>query len=151
MTSRGDLGCLLMEILVASSWRSWLPSHCLLVENYCILVDNFTFLRISYVMIGLLAFLLSLRGLVTTFLLSFLRRFCRLLDWSPWTNISWWCQRNGRTSFPTIQTDFVDLRKLVVTFHLLRLRAFTCCNLYRSTSLLSFSNVTVGLLLYLIL
>ena len=60
---------------------------------------------------------------------------------------------------PTLQSDFVadvtivlrGSRKLVVTFCLLRLRALPCYDLHRSTSLLSFADVTVGLLFYLIL
>ena len=57
----------------------------------------------------------------------------------------------GRTALPTLRSDFIDLRKLVVMFCLLRLSALPFYDLHRSTSLLSFADVTVGILLYLIL
>ena len=56
-----------------------------------------------------------------------------------------------RTALPTLRSDFIDLRKLVVIFRLLRLRALPFYDLHRLTSLLSFAGVMVGLLLYLIL
>ena len=62
-------------------------------------------------------------GLVTKFLLSSVRQFCRLIDFSPWKNLSWWFRRYDRTFLPTLQSDFIDLLKLVVKFHLLRLLA----------------------------
>ena len=58
-----------------------------------------------------------------------------------------------------MRSDFVadltnglrDLLKIVVTLCLLRLRALPFYDLHRSTSLLSFADVMVGLLLYPIL
>ena len=60
---------------------------------------------------------------------------------------------------PTLQSDFVandtiglrGSKKLVVAFLFLRLFALSCYELHRSTSLMSFTDVTVGLLLYIIL
>ena len=51
----------------------------------------------------------------------------------------------------TLWSEFIDLRKLVVMFRLLRLSALPFYDLHRSTSLLSFAKVTVGIILYLIL
>ena len=148
---RGDIGCLLVEILVESSWRSCLPPHCIIVENYCLLVDNFTFRPVFWRCNWASCVFIFLSGLVITFSSSSAQHFCCFLDFSPLTNLYWWFQRYGRTSLPTLRSDFVDLRKLVVTFRLLRFCALPCCYLHRLTSLLSFSNVTVGLLLYIIL
>ena len=58
-----------------------------------------------------------------------------------------------------LRTEFIanvtivlrDSPKLVVMFCLHRLRDLHCYDLNRSTSLLSFADVTVGLLFYLIL
>ena len=50
-----------------------------------------------------------------------------------------------------VMTGLCDSLKIVVTFFLLRLHTLHCYDLHRSTSLLSFSDVTVRLLLYLIL
>ena len=124
--------------------------RCLLVENYCILVENFTFRPVSYVTIGNLAFFFS-GGLVRTFLSSSPRRFHRHLDFSPWPNLSW--------VVPTLRTEFVadvtiglrDSRKLVVMFCLHRFCDLPFYDLHRSTSLLTFADVKVGLLFYIIL
>ena len=61
--------------LSASSWRSWLPPHCLLVENYCLLVDNFTFRPVSDVTIRLLAFFFSPEDLLGRFFVVFRATF----------------------------------------------------------------------------
>ena len=86
-----------------------------------------------------------------TFLSSSARRFHCLLDFLPWTNISWWFRNYGRTLLPTLQLDLFGLRKLVVTFRLLRLCALPCCKLHRSTSLLLFVLPTLRLDFYCIL
>ena len=83
------------------------------------------------------------------FLSSSAQSFFRFLDCSAWTNLYWWFQRYGLTSLPTLQLDFVDLGKLVVTFRLLCFCDLPCCDLHRLTSLLSFADVMVGLLLYI--
>ena len=113
-------------------------------------MDNFSFRLVSDVTIGLLVFFFS-GGLVRTFSSSSARSFRQSLDCSPWTNISW--------VVPTLRTEFVaevkigvhDSQKLVVVFCLHRLHALPFHDLHRPTSLLTFSDVTVGILLYLIL
>ena len=72
------------------------------------------------------------RGLVMTFSSSSVQRFRRLLDCSPWTNLSWWCLHYGRTLLPTLRSDFVGLRKLVGAFS----SSAPYCKLHRSNSLL---------------
>ena len=131
----GDLGCL----LTASSWRtivsSWRTS----------LFDRFLNLQS-----GFLHFFLPV-GIVATFSLSSARRFCCLLYFSPWTNLYWWCRHYGQTLLSTLRSDFVGLSKIVVTFRLIRHRALYFCEFHRSTFLMYFSDITVGLLLYFIL
>ena len=148
--------CLLVEILDASSWRlaapswrSWLPLRCLTVENYCLLVENFTFRPVSDVTIGIL--------------LSFSRRTCQGVFVVFHTTLSSFSRLlpldQSLLVVPTLRTEFIadvtiglrDSRKLVVMFCLHRLRDLPCYDLHRSTSLLSFADVTVGLLFYLIL
>ena len=137
-----EIGCPLVEILVASS----LPPGGELQSPRGELhfsTGSRCYNRASCVF-------LFPRGLVRTFLSSSARRFHRFLDCSPWANL---------LVVPTLQSDFVadvtivlrGSRKLVVTFCLLRLRALYFYDLHRSPSLLSFADVTVGLLLYLIL
>ena len=108
MNPCGDLGCLLLDISVAFLWRYWLPSHCLLVSNYCILMDNLTFRPFSDVAVGLFVFF--------CFPEELLERFHRLLDFPPWTNISWWFQHKCRTLLPTLQSDFVIHENLLWYF-----------------------------------
>ena len=158
--------CLLVEIWMpphgglnctVSSWRTicllveiWMPPRCLLVENYCLLVENFTFRPVSDVTIGILRFSFSRRTCQGVFVVfrTTLSSFSRLLPLDQ-----------SLLVVPTLRTEFIadvtiglrDSRKLVVTFCLLRLRALPCYDLHRSTSLLSFADVTVGLLFYLIL
>ena len=120
------------------------------MDNYCIIVENFTFRPVSDVAVGHLVFSFFPEDLLGHFfrLLRNVFLSSRLIPLDQFLLV-----------VSTLRTDFVanvtielsDSQKLVVTFHLLRLRAFTCCNLYRSTSLLSFSNVTVRLILYHIL
>ena len=64
LTPLGYLGCLLVDILVASS----LPPPCLLVDNYCLLVENFNFRRVSDVAVGLLAFFFPPEDLLGRFI-----------------------------------------------------------------------------------
>ena len=90
-----------MEILVASSWISWLPPHCHLVNNYCLLVDNFTFRPFSDVMIRLLAFFFFRGGLVATSSSSSgLRNVFVILCIVP--------PRKFLLVMPTLRLDFVD-------------------------------------------
>ena len=130
--------------LAPPSWISWLPPHCLLVDNYFLVLENFTFWPVSDVTIGLLAFFFS-GGLVRTFSSSSaatFSSFSRLLPLDQYLLV-----------VPKLQSDFVsnvtighrDSQKIVVTFCLLRIRAMPCYYLHGSTSLLSFANVTVGL------
>ena len=151
MPPHGGLNC------TVSSWRTicllveiWMPPRCLLVENYCLLVENFTFRPVSDVTIGILRFSFSRRTCQGVFVVfrTTLSSFSRLLPLDQ-----------SLLVVPTLRTEFIadvtiglrDSRKLVVTFCLLRLRALPCYDLHRSTSLLTFADVTVGLLFYLIL
>ena len=123
LSTRGKLNAFL------SSWRS----NCLLVENLLyFIVENLlrSFRRLLYC-----AMFLS----------------CSLLDCSPWTNISWWCQRYGwilsilvnllcfsgflplDNSFlvvPTLRSKFLDSRKNILVVFV------PCYDIHRSSSLL---------------
>ena len=129
----------------------WMPPCCLLVENYYLLVENFILRPVSDVMIGILAFFFFPEDL--------LGRFCCLprdafiiFYIAPLGPISLGgsdvtdrihCRRYDRTLWFT--KNCCD----VLSLHCLR--DFPFYDLHGSTSLLSFSDVTVGLLLYLIL
>ena len=139
MPPRGDLGCLLVDILVAAS----LPTSEEILSPRGELHFSTGFRRCNR---ASCVFLFP-GGLVTTFLPSSVQRFCRLLYCSPWKNLSWWCRCYSRNSLLMLWSNFVDLQKLVVTFRLLRLSVVPCCDLGRSTSLPSFADITVGLLL----
>ena len=139
---RGDLGCLLVGILVASS----LPPCGEPLSPRGELHFSAGFRRCDRIS----CVFLFPRKLVRTLLLSSARRFCHLLYFSLCTNFSWWFQHYGRTFFPTLRSDFVIHKSLLLRFFLF-LRALPYYKLHRSTSLLSFANVTVGLLLYHIL
>ena len=138
-----DIGCLLVEILVSSA----LPPCGELLSPCGELRFSTSFRcynRASCVF-------LFPRGLVRTFSSSSARRFCSLLDCSTWTNIYFVVTTLRTEFFADITIGLCDSRNIVVMFCLHRLRDFPCYDLHRSTYLLSFSEFTVGLLLYLIL
>ena len=153
-----DIGCLLVDILVASSWRSWLITRgdlsCPLTASLwwttfslwrTLLFDWFQTLQLSF-----LRFYFSRRTCYNVFVVfcaTFLS-FYRLLTLDQ-----------SLLLVPTLRPDFVanitirlrGIRKNVVSFRLLRFCSFPCCDLHRSILLLFFAKDMVGILLYLIL
>ena len=89
----------------ASSWRSWLPPR----KDLHFLTGFRHYDPASCIF-------LFPGGLFTTFI-GRICEFCdisvvfwivqRFLGCPPWTNLSWWCLRYGRTSLPTLQSEFM--------------------------------------------
>ena len=138
-----------MGILAASSWRDWFPPYgylgLLLTASLCrttvslwrtSLFDPFPTLRS-----GFLRFSFFMEYLLQCFFVFWIaQHFCRLLDFSPWKDLSWWCQCYGWNLLLTLRSDFVIHRNLLWRFHLIHflcLCDWTWCNLHRSASLLS--------------
>ena len=132
-----------MEILVGSSWRSWLPPQCLLVKNYCLLVENLSFRPVSIITIGLIAFF-SHRTCCDVFVVFWIYHLWPISIGGADITVGLCCGRYNQTSLIYKKilwrfVFFVFVIGLVMTFiGRLLYCCYFCCRNYGWSSIVSY-------------